>query len=178
MEIARGYAAFANGGYLIEPYFIARIEDQSGDIVEYANRAMVCADCITEETDSNDPQKRGIDPRFAKRIISSKNAFIMDSLMQEVVRSGTARAAMRLGRNDLAGKTGTTNNYFDAWFTGYNPDVVTSVWVGYDNPKISARENPAQERRYLYGLTTWRPRSRPVRKPRDRFPAYRLRSST
>ncbi len=135
MEIARGYAAFANGGYLIEPYFIARIEDQSGDIVEYANRAMVCADCITEETDLDDPQKRGIDPRFAKRIISSKNAFIMDSLMQEVVRSGTARAAMRLGRNDLAGKTGTTNNYFDAWFTGYNPDVVTSVWVGYDNPK-------------------------------------------
>jgi len=135
MEIVRGYAAFANGGYLIEPYFIARIEDQSGGIIEYANRVMLCPDCPAP---SNDPQARPqktIDLRFAKRIISAENAFIVDSLMQEVVRSGTARAAAKLDRDDLAGKTGTTNNYFDAWFTGYNPDVVTSVWVGFDSPK-------------------------------------------
>ncbi|MGA0844732.1 MAG: penicillin-binding transpeptidase domain-containing protein, partial [Arenicellales bacterium] len=135
MEIVRGYAVFANGGYLIEPYFIARIEDQSGGIIEYANRVMLCPDCPAP---SNDPQARPqktIDLRFAKRIISAENAFIVDSLMQEVVRSGTARAAAKLDRDDLAGKTGTTNNYFDAWFTGYNPDVVTSVWVGFDSPK-------------------------------------------
>ena len=135
MEIARGYAVFANGGYRIEPFFIVRIEDQEGAIIEYANREMICAECAAPTTEESEAQKRAVDLRFADRVISEENAFIVDSLMQEVVKNGTARSALSLGRRDLAGKTGTTNNYFDAWFTGYNPDVVTSVWVGFDNPK-------------------------------------------
>ena len=135
LEIARGYASFANGGYLINPFLIARIEDQDGAIVEYANREMICPDCPAPKTKTSSNQNRTVDSRFAPRIISEENAFIVDSLMKEVVSNGTAKAALQLNRSDLAGKTGTTNNYFDAWFTGYNPDVVTSVWVGFDSPQ-------------------------------------------
>jgi penicillin-binding protein 1A len=135
MEIARGYASFANGGYLIKPFLIARIEDQNGAIVEYANKEMICPDCPAPQTKTGSTQNRSVDSRFAPRIISEENAFIIDSLMKEVVSNGTAKAALQLNRSDLAGKTGTTNNYFDAWFTGYNPDVVTSVWVGFDSPQ-------------------------------------------
>ena len=135
MEIARGYASFANGGYLINPFLIARIEDQNGAIVEYANRKMICPDCPAPKTKTGSNQNRSVDSRFAPRIISEENAFIVDSLMKEVVSNGTAKGALQLNRSDLAGKTGTTNNYFDAWFTGYNPDVVTSVWVGFDSPQ-------------------------------------------
>ncbi len=133
LEIARGYTAFANGGYLVEPFFIARVEDPSGDIVEYANRLMICPDCPAPNDVTHSAGRRTVDPRFARRVLSEENAFIMNSMMSEVIRSGTGRAAQALGRSDLAGKTGTTNNYHDAWFTGYNPDIVTSVWIGRES---------------------------------------------
>ena len=145
LEIARGYTAFANGGYLVEPFFIARVEDPSGDIVEYANRLMICPDCPTPNDVTHSAGRRTVDPRFAHRVLSPENAFIMNSMMSEVIRSGTGRAAQALGRNDLAGKTGTTNNYHDAWFTGYNPDIVTSVWIGFDSPRdLGSRESGAR----------------------------------
>jgi penicillin-binding protein 1A len=145
LEIARGYTAFANGGYLIEPFFIARVENPSGDIVEYANRLMICPDCPTPNGVTHSAGRRVVDPRFARRVLSPENAFIMNSMMSEVIRSGTGRAAQALGRNDLAGKTGTTNNYHDAWFTGYSPDIVTSVWIGFDSPRdLGSRESGAR----------------------------------
>jgi penicillin-binding protein 1A len=146
MEIARGYAVFANGGYLVQPYFIARVEDQSGNIVEYSNRVTRCPDC--DPADISDPRinnPRKVDPRYARRALSPENAFIMNSLMGEVIKTGTGRRANSLGRGDLAGKTGTTNNFRDAWFSGFNQDVVTTVWVGFDQPhNLGERESGAR----------------------------------
>ncbi|HCK77128.1 MAG TPA: peptidase [Gammaproteobacteria bacterium] len=135
MEIARAYGVFANGGYLVEPFFITRVEDPSGRIVEYANRQMSCPGCGTILFESSGASQSLPDPRFSRQVVSPQNAFILDSMMREVIRSGTGRAAASLDRDDLAGKTGTTNNYFDAWFTGYSSDVVATVWVGFDRPK-------------------------------------------
>ena len=104
MEIARAYGVFANGGYLVEPFFIARVEDPSGRIVEYANRQMLCSGCgipISESSDSSQPSP---DLRFSQQVVSPQNAFILDSMMREVIRSGTGRAAGSLQRDDLAGK--------------------------------------------------------------------------
>ncbi len=135
MEVARAYSVFANGGYLIEPFFITRVEDPSGQIVEYANRQMSCSGCGTSVTESSDDSPRSPDRRFSQQVVSAENAFLLDSMMREVIRSGTGQAAQRLNRDDAAGKTGTTNNYFDAWFTGYSADIVATVWVGFDRPQ-------------------------------------------
>ena len=108
-DIARAYAVFANGGYLVHPYFIARVEDYDGNtIVRELNY-----------------QKR-------RRAIDARNAFVMTSLLQAVVREGTGRGALSLGRKDVAGKTGTTNSTRDAWFAGYGGNIVAAAWVGYD----------------------------------------------
>lgn len=138
LEMVSGYAVFANGGYRVEPYYIARVEDQDGAIVEYSNRTRVCETCeVSESTLANDPD--AIDPRYARQVLSPDNTYIMTSIMRDVIRSGTGRKAMELGRNDLAGKTGTTNDFRDAWFSGFNGDVVTTVWVGFDQPKSLGR---------------------------------------
>ncbi len=138
LEMVSGYAVFANGGYRVEPYFIARVEDQDGQIVEYSNRVRLCPDCeVSEEALVNDPD--AIDPRYARQVLSPENTFIMTSIMRDVIRLGTGKQALELGRNDLAGKTGTTNDFRDAWFSGFNGDVVTSVWVGFDQPRSLGR---------------------------------------
>jgi len=118
-QMARAYAVFANGGYLIEPYFIQKIVDDHGNSLGVAN-----------------PQRAGEE---ALRTIDPRNAFIMDSIMRDVARYGTAAQAARLGRRDLAGKTGTTNEFVDAWFCGYVPALVGVSWVGYDQPKTLGR---------------------------------------
>jgi penicillin-binding protein 1A len=115
LEMARGYAVFANGGYKVNPYLVEKITDAKGNVLAQAN-----------------PVKAGNEEA---RAIDERNAFVMDSLMREVVKSGTATRALSLGRGDLAGKTGTTNDSHDAWFAGYNPNVVGVAWVGYDQPK-------------------------------------------
>ncbi len=145
-EMVRAYAVFANGGHLIEPYFIARVENQNGEIVEYANRTMLCPDCElnTQPLDSSGNIVL-YDPRYSKRVISPENAFLMTELMKGVIQNGTGRRALTLNRDDIAGKTGTTNNFRDAWFSGFNPDVATSIWVGFDQPKnLGARESGAR----------------------------------
>ncbi len=114
MQMVGGYAVFANGGFRVTPYFISRIEDAKGNIVAQAR-----------------PDRAG---EGAERAIDSRNAFIMTSILQDVVRAGTATRAMQLGRNDLAGKTGTTNEFVDAWFCGFGSGLVAVAWIGYDNP--------------------------------------------
>lgn len=111
-----GYAAFANGGYRIEPHIISKIQDAAGNTL-----------AETHPVIAGDETLRIIDPR---------NAWLMNSMMRDVIRRGTAtRAYTALGRTDLAGKTGTTNNYVDAWFCGYHPTVVGVAWIGFDQPK-------------------------------------------
>ena len=146
IEMARAYGVFANGGYLINPYFIVRVEDQKGAIIEYANRTMLCAQCGLSEKSYED-QSEGIlsDPRYSKRVLSPENAFLMNELMKGAIREGTGRRALSLDRSDIAGKTGTTNNFRDAWFSGFNKDVVTSVWVGFDVPRdLGSKESGAR----------------------------------
>jgi len=114
-QLARAYSVFANGGFLIQPYFIHKIVDDRGNAL-----------ALAEPRRAGDEGLRVLDPR---------NAFIMDNMMQDVTRSGTAARAARLGRTDLAGKTGTTNEFVDAWFAGYQPALVGVSWVGFDQPK-------------------------------------------
>lgn len=119
MQMVEGYSVFANGGYRVKPYFIQRIEDGRGTV-------------LFEEKPA---RARG----NAERVIDERNAYIMTSMMRDVVRGGTAASAMRLGRGDLAGKTGTTNDFLDAWFAGFNSGLVGVVWVGFDQPQTLGR---------------------------------------
>ena len=114
-QLSRAYSVFANGGYLIQPYFIHKIVDDRGNVLALA-----------------EPHRAGDE---ALRVIDARNAFIMDNMMQDVTRIGTAARAARLGRTDIAGKTGTTNEFVDAWFAGYQPALVAISWVGFDQPK-------------------------------------------
>jgi penicillin-binding protein 1A len=124
MQMAGAYAVFANGGFRVKPYFITKITDDKGGVLFEATPEHAVAD------DSK------IDPgqKQAERIIDPRNAFIMTSLLRDVVRYGTAARAMSLGRNDLSGKTGTTNDSLDAWFAGFNSGLVAITWIGFDNP--------------------------------------------
>jgi penicillin-binding protein 1A len=121
MQMATGYAVFANGGYRVAPYLITRITDDKGKAL------------LEVPPSAPDEANRAIEPR---------NAFIMSQLLQEITRSGTAaRAQGTLKRPDLYGKTGTTNDAVDAWFVGFQPTLVAATWVGYDNPRnLGSRE--------------------------------------
>lgn len=138
-DLSRAYAALANGGYSVEPYLIQRIEDASGTILMQSQPATVCETCIvaTMPDSINELDPTAIKP--ANRIMTPQNNYIMNSLLRDVVRYGTGRKAMELGRNDLAGKTGTTNDQVDAWFNGFHPELVAISWVGFDSPKSLGR---------------------------------------
>lgn len=118
LELTRGFAVFANGGYRVEPYLIERIQNVKGEVIEKANPVYACEGC---------------EPK-AERAISEENAYIMRSMLRDVIEDGTAYRAKSLGRADLSGKTGTTNNETDAWFVGFNSDLVAASWVGFDQP--------------------------------------------
>jgi penicillin-binding protein 1A len=118
-QMARAYAVFANGGYLVDPYLVERIVDDRGNLLAQAQPARAGDESL--------------------RVIDIRNAFIMNSLMQDVVRYGTGARAQALGRSDLAGKTGTTNDNVDAWFCGYQPTLVSIAWIGFDQPKKLGR---------------------------------------
>ena len=130
LQMGRGYAALANGGFLVDPYLIDRIV-RNGEPVFEAQPRVACPDC------PYDPDKDVLplpgDDRHAPRIITPQNRYLMYSMMQDVIRRGTGIRARALGRKDIAGKTGTTNDQRDAWFNGYNQSVVANVWVGFDN---------------------------------------------
>ena len=121
LQMATGYAVFANGGFRVNPWLISRVTDQQGRVL------------VQTKPLAQDESLRAIDPR---------NAFIMGSLLQEVTRTGTAASAQAtLKRPDLFGKTGTTNDSMDTWFAGYQPTLAAVVWIGYDTPrKLGDRE--------------------------------------
>jgi penicillin-binding protein 1A len=136
MEIATGWCAFANTGYKIEPYLIERIESRDGKLLFQANPPRVPG---TLEQSAESDSDTATAPVAARRIIDERTAFIMTSMLQDVIRRGTGRRAMALGRSDLAGKTGTTNESKDSWFSGYNGHFVTTVWAGFDQPESLGR---------------------------------------
>lgn len=139
MQIAAGYAIFANGGYQIQPYFIQKIIDENTEKTLFtANPPKACEACIAQ----TDGAIALPDP-MAKRVITPQNAYLMTKSMQNVIQNGTGKKAKVLKRTDLAGKTGTTNDKVDAWFSGFNSNIVTAVWVGFDNSK-SMHEYGAQ----------------------------------
>ena len=115
LQMAGAYSVFANGGYKVNPYLIARILDADGRVLSQ----------VKPDTAGNP----------ANRVIDARNAFMIDSMLKDVVKYGTAAKAMALKRTDLAGKTGTTNDSLDAWFAGYQPKLVGIAWIGYDQPK-------------------------------------------
>ncbi|MEC7120552.1 MAG: penicillin-binding protein 1A [Pseudomonadota bacterium] len=166
VQIATGYAAFANGGYRVQPHFIERIEDYHGNVLYRANPATVCRDCAANqppESPSNpliqavaaDDAGMAVEPTIdetkpsapptiaiykpAERIVKAEAAYDMANILRDVVQVGTARAALKLGRNDIAGKTGTTNDAKDAWFSGFHPTLVAVAWVGFDQPRTLGR---------------------------------------
>jgi penicillin-binding protein 1A len=121
LDMARGFAVFANGGFRVTPYLVERITDGEGREVYAATPEVACADCPGE--------------RPAPQAISPANAFVMTDVMTDVIQRGTATSAKSLGRSDLAGKTGTTNDRRDAWFVGFNADYVAAAWVGFDQER-------------------------------------------
>jgi penicillin-binding protein 1A len=119
LGLANGYAVFANGGYRIKPHLISKITTSEGKVI--------------------DEKKYPVVGKDAPRVIDGRNAFIMTSMLRDVIQRGTATRAKVLGRQDLAGKTGTTNDQFDAWFAGYSPHEVAIAWMGYDQPQSLGR---------------------------------------
>ncbi|MES2141671.1 MAG: penicillin-binding protein 1A [Pseudomonadota bacterium] len=132
IELARGYAVFANGGYRVTPYLIDHITDEQGEIIYQAEPKIACEDCIIGKIESPAPDVK--DNPFAPQAIPPDIAFLMTSALKDVIRYGTGSQARSLGRHDLAGKTGTTSDYVDTWFTGFNSDLVATVWIGFDQP--------------------------------------------
>jgi penicillin-binding protein 1A len=162
MEIATGWSTFANGGYKVAPYLIQRIENRDGGTLFTANPPSVPANPINDVkvventaafavNDSPsvapapavgstpapaDPQA----PAVAERIVDGRTTYILNSMLQDVIKKGTGRRALSMNRPDIAGKTGTTNDSKDAWFTGYNADYITTVWTGFDQPESLGRQ--------------------------------------
>ncbi len=126
LDLAAAYAVFANGGYKIEPFLIDHITNNDGKILLQAKPAYVCNACTEKSADPD---------VIAPRVIPEDVAFLMNSALMAVVQHGTAQEATVLNRHDIAGKTGTTNEQVDAWFAGYNPDLVVTTWVGFDTPR-------------------------------------------
>ncbi|MDA8129157.1 MAG: penicillin-binding protein 1A [Betaproteobacteria bacterium] len=125
LQLAAAYGVFANGGFSVKPYLIDKVYDKDDRLLMEAR-----------------PQIAG---RSAPRVIDPRNAWLMTSMMQDVVRYGTGARAAQLGRSDIAGKTGTTNDARDTWFAGYTPDLVAITWMGYDQPRsLGRRETGAQ----------------------------------
>src|SRR6516164_7600468 len=162
LDVADAYAVFANGSYKVSPYFIDRIEDASGKVVWRAAPRMACPQCDEgEPTPGNQAQPlrvsdtkgsgasadashggltRGEPARLpesetAPRVISAQNAYLMTDMMSDVIKRGTGRRALALGRSDIAGKTGTTNEAKDTWFNGFTSNLVATVWVGFDQER-------------------------------------------
>jgi penicillin-binding protein 1A len=164
MQMVRGFAVFANGGYRIEPYVLQRVLDRNGEVIYQANPATACPTCAnaegmiatsadsTENTDaatSAEPVAQPANdasllspgtPTMAPQVLDKRYAFIMDTMLHDVVSRGTAEAAAGLGRGDLAGKTGTTSGPVDTWFTGYAGGIVTTAWAGFDQNKLMGRK--------------------------------------
>ncbi|OBY93003.1 peptidase [Pseudomonas sp. AU11447] len=151
MEIASAWTVFANGGFKVSPYIVQRIESRDGQVLYQANPPSIPHDgeqvqaqpqpASTDAFGNDDPSqaKTTIEPAAAERVLDARTAYIMTSMLQDVIKRGTGRRALALKRDDLAGKTGTTNESKDAWFSGFNADFMTTVWVGFDQPESLGR---------------------------------------
>lgn len=164
VQMATGYAAIANGGYRIQPHFISRIEDAYGKTIYEAAPEYACIPCINQKETVADTQAITPDDevieganltvdevqtplskeeqskyRQAQRILKSQSAFDMANILRDVIVHGTGRAALKIGRDDIGGKTGTTNDAKDAWFAGLNGKLVAIAWVGFDQPSTLGR---------------------------------------
>ena len=151
LDMARGFAVFANGGFRVSPYFIREIADANGKVVFTARPPLACPECAmagqapatpaTAEPSATDAAPSAADPvlvppeRRAPQAISPANAFIMTDMMTDVIQRGTAQRAKSLGRTDIAGKTGTTSDRRDTWFVGFNADIAAAVWIGFDQER-------------------------------------------
>ncbi|WP_435218772.1 penicillin-binding protein 1A [Luminiphilus sp. nBUS_07] len=140
LDIAAGYAIVANGGFRVEPYLISRIEDATGRIIYQADPWVVCSSCDEELAESEEAfrmedilQPVTEDIREAPQVMDPRASYLVSSMLRDVIKRGTGRRARVLERNDIAGKTGTTNGPRDAWFSGFNPNLVTTSWVGFDD---------------------------------------------
>ena len=151
LDIATGYSVFANGGYKVSPYIMSEIRNRENQTIYRSTPKIVCAGCsipadtITAKKEGGEtksaPSPQPSVPELAARVVDERTAFIINSMLRDVIRRGTGTKAKALGRGDLAGKTGTTNDQFDAWFSGFNGNLVTTVWVGFDQPQtLGARE--------------------------------------
>lgn len=155
IRMSAAYAVFANGGYRVKPYFIDQVIDHKGSPVLCANPFIVCEKCTVDDAiDTRPPADDGLfitlhnytdmtntpttlpgNIRPAPQVLSPQVHYQITSILQDVIKRGTARKALKLERSDLGGKTGTTNEQRDAWFNGFNPDLVATAWVGFDNFK-------------------------------------------
>ncbi len=153
LEVAAGYAVFANGGFRVLPYFVDRIENAAGEVVWSAKPRLACEPCEhPADAETQVPMAAPADPlqtadairggpdtlpadQVAPRVISAQNAWLMTDMMADVIKRGTGVRARSLGRTDLAGKTGTTNKAMDTWFNGFTPHLVATVWVGFDQER-------------------------------------------
>ena len=134
LRVSTAFATLANGGYRVDPWFLERIEDAAGQVVYQAQPATVCAACDAADATDNG---RSVAPR----VIPAADAYLMYAILQEVITRGTGRRARSLERDDLAGKTGTTNDQQDAWFSGFNRHIAANAWIGFDqNRPLGAGE--------------------------------------
>ncbi len=129
LQLVTAYATFANTGYKVEPYFIKEVRNYNGEIIYQARPKVACKTHLCLEGDEYN----------APRILDPLTAYIMTSILQDVINIGSGKKAKALKRLDIAGKTGTTNDQKDAWFSGYNPNIVTTVWAGFDQPSTLGR---------------------------------------
>ncbi|MCX7556429.1 penicillin-binding protein 1A [Xanthomonadaceae bacterium JHOS43] len=159
LAAARGYAVFANGGYLVDPYVLSHVEDRNGVVIFSERAPRACRDC-PQRFGQGDGQVAGFnlgdaaptepstnnesgppDVLLAPRAVDERTAFLIHSILRDVIQRGTGRAARVLNRTDIGGKTGTTNDYRDAWFSGFGANIVTSAWVGMDDfSSLGSRE--------------------------------------
>ena len=140
MQLARGFSVFANGGYLITPYLISRIDDADGRPLFEADPLVACVSCVLNGRRSRGQSQAEEDalaalPKQAEQTLEPRLNYLTTSILYDVIRRGTGRKALTLGRSDIAGKTGTTNDQRDAWFSGFNTDLVAVSWVGFDQLK-------------------------------------------
>jgi penicillin-binding protein 1A len=151
LEMATGFAVFANGGYRVNPFYIDRIEGPGGEVVYVAEPPTVCPECaqpVFEVSDAESAKQTAVSATHvppgplpagtrhivpSERVITPQVSFLMNDIMREVITRGTGRRALALGRADLRGKTGTTDKSVDTWFNGFNDSLVASVWVGRDD---------------------------------------------
>ena len=167
LEVATAYAMLANGGYQVSPYFIDRIEDDEGNVVYQHEPLRVCRECEQQEqekdklgADTNVEVVSDIDEnikqvesefiveeepeQYAPRVMSEQTNYIIRTILRDVIKLGTGRRALRIGRKDLAGKTGTTNDQKDAWFSGFSSTLATTAWIGFDRHQpLGKRETGA-----------------------------------